>query len=697
MTTPGAGQYGEITSGVPGQLVDRLSGQVTGQVGDLAGDSTGLAPLLVADIVAASDEAAAASDEALRFVTDQVQQSSAEDVTSTGDVVIELDRSIADPLSNLVTRHDDFVTNTADQVQQFTIDTSQVGDLVANELSQTVNGSVAGELENIIDIVNALSPFPDIPGGEGQGLAEATGAVIGQALEPMVGAIVDPLTDVLKGFLGEFFEGALDDLEPLLDPLLRKLESNEELPQEIRDLLAPGFPALAPVMGAAMTFAVPLIVSNALGVLLTPPLQKVLAEESKLLPWQLLPLQTAAQAVWRGYMDRERYDDIRARLGFDPNDGQTMLDSQEALLNVSETTALWHREEITADQVDDQLHRLGFVPDDAERIKTLAFPIPGVSDLISMAVREVFSPEIAEAFGQFEEIPQPYLDWTAKQGLTEEWARNYWAAHWGLPSVFQGYEMLHRGIITDDDLDRLFVAQDIMPFWRDRLKAISYNPVTRVDLRRLYRDGVIDRDGLVRGYLDIGYNSRDAERLTVWTEQWAAAANAEEDPESRTLTKADVLKLFRNDVITRREAESYLTDMAFAAASIEALLNNIEIDQLLDDRKDDIDFVVGQAKAGTIDFEQAQSDLVALGLSDRERDKALSSVVRSKDRATRLPTKKELTGWLSSGLITEDRARAVFGDMGYAREWVDLYLSDTTGIDTGTTEEIDTEEIQSPV
>ena len=81
----------------------------------------------------------------------------------------------------------------------------------------------------------------------------------------------------------------------------------------------------------------------------------------------------------------------------------------------------------------------------------------------------------------------------------------YWRAHWELPSPTTGFEMLHRlhpdvlevigekykemGLNPDDlktDLDtlkELLKISDYPKYWRDRLAAISYSPLTRVDLR----------------------------------------------------------------------------------------------------------------------------------------------------------------------------------------------------------------------
>ncbi len=109
----------------------------------------------------------------------------------------------------------------------------------------------------------------------------------------------------------------------------------------------------------------------------------------------------------------------------------------------------WHlRQDDDMRSLDDDLRKVGIHPDYYDLYHTLAEPIPPIADLITMAVREAFSPDVAIRFGQYEDFPEPFADYARQKGMTEEWAKRYWAAHWNLPSPQQGFAMLHRGVIT---------------------------------------------------------------------------------------------------------------------------------------------------------------------------------------------------------------------------------------------------------
>ena len=209
------------------------------------------------------------------------------------------------------------------------------------------------------------------------------------------------------------------------------------------------------------------------------------------------------------------------------------------------------RQENKLANLNTDLRKIGIHKDYFDVYNTLAYQIPPVADIITMAVREAFTPSIAERFGQYEDFPPEFERYAAMKGLDSEWAKRYWAAHWALPSAQQGFEMLHRGVIGEDELDLLLRAQDVMPFWRDKLTAIAYRPLTRVDVRRMYREGVLDEAEVVSAYLDAGYSEENAERMALFTVRQTLTTLSK-------FSSGDIVKAFTNRMISRSEAMSLL-------------------------------------------------------------------------------------------------------------------------------------------
>ena len=152
----------------------------------------------------------------------------------------------------------------------------------------------------------------------------------------------------------------------------------------------------------------------------------------------------------------------------------------------------------------DDVRQLGVDPERLAALQELAYRVPGSADVIRYMVKEVYNPQTYKAFGQDQEFPGGAADFTAdaltdarKSGVTREHLLKEWIAHWNLPAATQGYELLHRGLITEAELGMLLKALDIMPFWRDKLEAISWAVPNRVELRMLARYGLVDKQFLV--------------------------------------------------------------------------------------------------------------------------------------------------------------------------------------------------------
>jgi len=140
--------------------------------------------------------------------------------------------------------------------------------------------------------------------------------------------------------------------------------------------------------------------------------------------------------------------------------------------------------------------------------------IPSISDLITLTVREVISPE------EFEE-------WALRQGLSATWTWAYWEAHWRLPAPDYLIEAYHRtraglaDLLNEEELKRYLVWHDYKPEPRpgirksdvDIMSGLIYATIPRVDLRRLYELGELSDDELVNRFKALGYTDKDAELM----------------------------------------------------------------------------------------------------------------------------------------------------------------------------------------
>lgn len=360
--------------------------------------------------------------------------------------------------------------------------------------------------------------------------------------------------------------------------------------------------------------------------------------------------------------------DMLHKTGFTDERIDVLFASSKSILAPDELKKLYLRNEIDEVTLHAGYKKYGFNDDEIAKLKKLFYPIPGYPDLVRMAVREAFYPDYIEEYGLMEELPGEFLEFSQKQGLSEEWAKRFWAAHWELPSILQGFEMLHRNVIESGDLDKLFMAVDIMPWWREKLQAISYSPLTRVDVRRVFKMGIITRDEVKRTYLDLGYNEEKAEWLTRFTEM----QNTETD---RDLTKAEILSSYSKDIIGRSDCRSMLTDLGYSSDEVEILISMREYQWVKEHKDREIKRIRKYYLAGAYTANQAINELGRLDLVGSEQDSLLKLWDSEKLAKLKSPTKKELDTLFSNDIINLNVYKIEMKNLGYVDRYISWFTS----------------------
>lgn len=361
--------------------------------------------------------------------------------------------------------------------------------------------------------------------------------------------------------------------------------------------------------------------------------------------------------------------------GYSEEDARIMFDLRRQLMPPGELLVWWLRGILSESELDNLLAISGVSEDDAARLKQAAFFIPPAQDLITMAVRDVFDPATAEKFGQFEDFPEAFAQWAAKQGISEEWARNYWAAHWHLPSPNQGFEMFQRGIITESELKMLLKSLDVMPFWRDKLINLSFNTLTRVDVRRMHQLGVLDREAMKRAYLDMGYSPEHAEQLTAFTERLNAPKIAADETQLEQTSRNSILSFYESGVIPRERAHVLLVGLGASDEVAELYLELADMKAELEERRLELDTIIAQEAAGIISFDMAVARIGELGFSALEQQKAIAKMEARLTKGIKLPTRTELDAMHAHKIITDELYMDTLERLGYSGDWSSRFLS----------------------
>lgn len=344
--------------------------------------------------------------------------------------------------------------------------------------------------------------------------------------------------------------------------------------------------------------------------------------------------------------------------------------SRPTLLNPNEAiSALW-RGEIDKDEYMDNMAQMGYSDDKQETLEAISRFIPQIGDLIRFTVRDVFNPDVVKKYGYdtgFDEISgqlKPHLD---KIGVDLETLRLYWRSHWELPSVSMAYEMLHRGLISEDDIRVLLRINDVAPTWIEPIVLASYSNYTRVDVRRMYIAGVLDEDEVKRSYLDLGYNDDKAENMTAWTISEAMSSE-------RDLSKAEIINAYAAGVISDSETKSMLKILGYSDDETEIILSLAEYKAENAISKREKRVLSTQYVNGRINALEFQEGLEALKVNKRELELLTDEADARIKEKHKYPSKSDLDKWLKAAIIDKGEYRAEMSYIGYSEYHIGKYL-----------------------
>ena len=284
----------------------------------------------------------------------------------------------------------------------------------------------------------------------------------------------------------------------------------------------------------------------------------------------LPPPETVAQAWRRQIASPGLVVDWLSRHGYDSRAQETILRLTEAQLGPDQLVLAWVRGLVSDGDLAADLGRLGYDDRAQAVMRGNALAVASPSDVVMLAGREAFEDEQARLLGLDAEYDTVDWSWAERVGLREPWRRFYWRAHWQTVSNQQLFAMRQRDIIGDDLLDAGLRANEYTPQWRDKLLQLSYDPLTRVDVRRMHDLGVLDRAGVVRAYRDAGYSPANAERLADFSERLVVEHKQARVQELHGSRRSELLRQYEAMLTDGQSVRAALAAMGYEQERIDA-------------------------------------------------------------------------------------------------------------------------------
>ncbi len=373
--------------------------------------------------------------------------------------------------------------------------------------------------------------------------------------------------------------------------------------------------------------------------------------------------------IGAAFIAPEKTGEIRHKLkesGFSDEMIDLMFLANYRLYDEMTIRTLFLRGVLSEDEMFMRMRELGYTDTRIKEVINSWEIIPGPQDLLTMVAHEAFEPDSISLMGLEDEFPAEQVQWLKKQGVSEFWARKYWISHWQQPSLQMGFEMLHRGVIGFKELDLLFRTVEIPPYWRDKLTAVAYQPLTRVDSRRMHDLGVLSNDELVKVYMDQGYNEENAVRMARFTIKY----NAEND---KKLTKQMVVKAYIDGLMNRADALSLLIDAGYKNDQAEFQVVYAEYEQTVKLQEQAVKNVGDRFKNNLITSNDARQRLAAMNLPGARIDVLMDTWQIDVFEDMKVPSKSDLDKFYRNKIITKDDYRLEMQRLGYGSHYIDWY------------------------
>lgn len=360
--------------------------------------------------------------------------------------------------------------------------------------------------------------------------------------------------------------------------------------------------------------------------------------------------------------------------GFDDDDIDLFFLSRYRLYDEGNIRILWLRGVLSDDEMFMRMRELGYTDTRIKEVIQGWSVIPGPNDLFHLVAKEAFEPDMIERMGYADEFPAGQVEWLTKQGISEEWAKKYWYAHWETPSIQAGYEMLHRedpdrpgqSIIDESELDMLYRTVEIPPYWRSRLTKIAYQPYTRVDVRRMHDMGVLNDAQLIQSYKDLGYDQEHAEKMAEFTVRYNQGADKE-------LTRGQILTGYKEKILIRQDAMTLLTDLDYSEAQAEYYLLTEDYKEAKDLQDDLLTNIKDRFQNNFADEFETRSRLNSLNLTGERIAILMDKWKIKKLIDVKLPSKSDLDKFLAAKIITLDIYRIEMDRLGYSFKYIEWY------------------------
>jgi hypothetical protein len=467
-----------------------------------------------------------------------------------------------------------------------TVQTS--ADAIVSQISGQVT-DLAGGIEQAFTagsdtIANAIGALPDALAGLKLDPAELLDAVytFGGAAWP---SWMEPLKQLVNYATRGVLDGLEDDAVALLTGTLDQILADPTAPAPVRNLAAQLRQPQHALVALLLIPALIVVAKAAIELPLAPLLNQWGHTINRAYPTEIPSPPELGIARRLGKLDPATYADLMAQNGLEAKYADLLLSNQEQVLAAESLLELWRRDQITETQLRAEMQRIGYSDVAIERLWSMRYTVPSASDVARFIIKDAYNDTLMKELGHDDEWDQTKnLAAFQAAGVKERDALLLYRSSWSPPSNTQAFAMLHRTadstadpsaahyadegiawttVVGIDRVKELLKINDVPRLWRDAYVALSYTPLTRVDIRRMHKLGVLSPGQVTRAYMDLGYSFENAQRMKEFTAALNGAERKNESEIFRAPVRTRVITDFLAGTIDQPTAERLLAGVGY--------------------------------------------------------------------------------------------------------------------------------------
>ena len=334
----------------------------------------------------------------------------------------------------------------------------------------------------------------------------------------------------------------------------------------------------------------------------------------------------AMNAFISGEIDADTWGLWTRMNGFCVEPMSKLINFHRTKFNPLQLLLLLRREAIDEETYKETFKQWGYMGDeDPNMFELMNRYVPPIQDLVRFMVRDVFDPQKRDIYapdtGFTEKWSDKAKEYGEYQGIKPDVAELYWRAHWVMPPTGALYDFYHRNRVESPpgqpkfgykELTEALAINDNNPKFIPYLIQSSQHLLTRVDVRRAYRLGILQDIDVENNYKMRGYSDKDASSLKEYAIQ---------DKEQFLLARRET-KLYRNGVIGLDEWRRAILKYNPTAEQMQYVEYITGLERRAPLVKKCIRYVEKQYIEGDIDMQEARVLLQRLGLApDNVNDK----------------------------------------------------------------------------